>query len=86
MFNTFPQLRRPLGLAKVLASSLRQGVSLIRNLTVLPCLLFLSVSFSSIARRALSGFLPSLAATGVIIAGSPGNVNPLFHVFCLFHI
>ena len=35
MFNPHPQLRRPLGLAKVLASSLRQGVSLIRNLTVL---------------------------------------------------
>ena len=35
MFNPFPQLRRPLGLAKALASSLRQGVSLIRNLTVL---------------------------------------------------
>ena len=35
MFNPHPQLRHPLGLAKVLASSLRQGVSLIRNLTVL---------------------------------------------------
>ena len=35
MFNPHPQLRRPLRLAKALASSLRQGVSLIRNLTVL---------------------------------------------------
>ena len=58
----------------------RQGVSLIRNLTVLPCLLFLSVSFSRIA-RSLVDFMPSLATTLIIIAASLSACQPLFSIF-----
>ena len=71
----------PLRLAKAFGSAPRQGVLLIRNLTVyFLSSIFVSVSFSSFVRRLRS----PLATTLAIIAGCIPFVNTFFQLFISF--